>query len=77
MNILWEGKTYLSYAASLLSRNYVNKRFKTFPKRYCESLYVKGLQSYSPSNIEDDKNGQGLEPGPHSSGSILAEWQNF
>ena len=26
-----------------------------FPKRYCESLLVKGLQSYSLSNFEDDK----------------------
>ena len=40
-------------AASLLSQNYVNY-VNIFPKRYCESLLVKGLQNYDSSNFEDD-----------------------
>ena len=35
-----------------MSRKYVNKWFKTFPKRYWGSLDVKGLQSYQQSKVE-------------------------
>ena len=77
MGSIWQVKTYLYNAASLLSRRYVNKRFKIFLKRYCESQWVKGLQSCSPLNIEDDQNCPGLKPGPYTSGLTLATRQNF
>ena len=35
-----------------MSKKYVNNKFKIFPKRYCESLYVKRLQSYQLSKLE-------------------------
>ena len=36
----------------------VIQSLKIFPKRYCESLLVKGLQSCSRSNFEDDQRTQ-------------------
>ena len=38
-----------------LSRWYGMLSKRSFPKRYCESLLVKGLQSNSLSNLEDDR----------------------
>ena len=38
---------------------------------------VKGLQSYQPSNFENDWTVSGIEPGPTGSGLAGAGWQAF
>ena len=75
--IFWKKKTYILKAIRLLTRKYVNEGFQIFWKRSCGCLQVKGLQSYSPSIVEDDQNHLVLKLRPHSSGLTPAKWQNF
>ena len=41
------------------------------------ALQVKGLQSYRPSNFENNWSGPGIEPGPTASSGAGAGWQTF
>ena len=46
MGYPWESKTYL------MNRRYVFKEFQIFPKRYCGTFWVEGLQSCKISKLE-------------------------
>ena len=41
------------------------------------ALQVKGLQSYRPSNFENDSTSPGFEPGLTGSSGAVAGWQTF
>ena len=40
-------------------------------------LEIKGLQSYWPSNFENDSTSPGFEPGLTGSSGAVAGWQTF
>ena len=75
MRSLWEGKTHLWNAASLLNFWHCWKKIGFFNTENLGS--IKGLQSYSPSNFEKDLTPGELECGPISSSGAGAGRQTF
>ena len=64
MRSLWEGKNHPLNAASILIFNEIFKKGLDLLMLKILGLYVKGLQSYWPSNFENDLTPGVLESGP-------------